>query len=66
MTSEVEERLRLVTAGYYGRHRSQWVKFQVYSKPEMCSNSQFKYNNIDSSNSRYVNQLYFMIKQSSL
>jgi len=25
MTSEVEERLRLITAGY-GRHRSQWVK----------------------------------------
>ena len=25
MTSEVEERLRLVTAGY-GRHGSQWVK----------------------------------------
>ena len=28
MTSEVEERPRLVTAGY-GRHRSQWVKITV-------------------------------------
>ena len=65
MTSEVEEMLRLVTAGY-GRHRSQWVEFQIYSKPEMCSNSQFKCNNNDSSNSRYVNQLYFMIELSSL
>ena len=25
MTPEVEERPRLVTGGYYGRHRRQWV-----------------------------------------
>ena len=65
MTSEVEERPRLVTASY-GLHRSAWVKFQIYSKREMSSNSQFKCNNNDSSNSRYFNQLYFMIKLSSL
>ena len=30
MTSEVEERPRLVTAAY-GRHRSQWVKQEILS-----------------------------------
>ena len=32
VTSEVEERLGIVMAGY-GRHRSQWVKFPALAMP---------------------------------
>ena len=40
----------------------QVINFKIYSKPEMSRSTHFKCNNNDSSNIRYVNQLYFMIK----